>query len=224
MHLLYAADRHLDAYLVKALREAGHVVEATDQPADGVEMARGGDYQVIVLDWAAPPADCVARFSGAARDALILVIVAEGDEAARAAVLRAGADACFVRPVPFIELESRLEALARLVQRARPAHDAAEMVVAQQAVRIGGRTIPLSGREFRLLTYLVEHAGEVIGPERLHQQVWGEAGEPRPDLVRASVLRLRRKLEAAGAEGMLRAVTGHGFAFGPVIEDRLIGA
>ena len=224
MHLLYAADRTLDAYLVKALREAGHVVEATDQPADGVEMARGGDYQAIVLDWTAPPADCVARFSSAAPDALILVLMAAGDEAARAAVLQAGADACFVRPVPFIELEARLEALARLVQRARPTLEAAEMVVAEQAVRIGGRSIALSRREFRLMSYLVEHAGEVIGPERLHQQVWGEAGEARPDLVRASILRLRRKLEAAGAEGLLRAVPGHGYAFHPYAEDRLADA
>ena len=213
MHLLYVADRQLDAYLVKALREAGHVVEATGQPPDGVEMARGGGYQAIVLDWHAPPTDCVARFSSAARETLILVIVAEGDETGRAMVLQAGADACFVRPVQFIELEARLEALARLVQRARPAHEAAEMVVAEQAVRIGGQSIPLSGREYRLMSFLVEHAGEVIGPERLHQQVWGEAGEARPDLVRASVTRLRRKLDAAGAEGVLRAVAGHGYVF-----------
>src|ERR1700761_9007393 len=140
MHLLYAADLRIDAYIVKALREAGHVVEATAAPADGVEMARGGDYQAIVLDWAAPPHDCVARFSAAASAALILVIVAAGDETARAAVLQAGADACFLRPVSFIELEARLEALARLVQRARPAHDAAEMIVAGQAGRLGGPT------------------------------------------------------------------------------------
>ena len=50
MHLLYVSDREVDAYLVKALREAGHVVEATTQPDDGVMIAAGGDHQAIVLD------------------------------------------------------------------------------------------------------------------------------------------------------------------------------
>jgi DNA-binding response OmpR family regulator len=215
MHLLYVADHAPDNYTVKALREAGHVVEATGEPPDGVEMARAGGYQAIVLDWSVPPADCVARFSLVAREALILVIVAPGDDGVRAAVLQDGADACFVRPIQFIELHARLEALARLVQRARPRREAAEMIVAERAVRISGRSIALSGLEFRLMGYLIDHAGEVIGPERLHQQVWGDAGEARPDLVRAVVTRLRRKLDGAGAQGRLRAIAGHGYVFAP---------
>jgi two-component system OmpR family response regulator len=215
MRLLFATDRQVDAYLLKALREAGHGVEATDQPADGVEMALAGGYEAIVLDWSGPPAAAVDRFVAAARGALVLVILAAAEEAPRAAVLKAGADACFVRPTAFIELEARLEALARLVQRARPAQGLAdvEMVGAQQAVRLNGATVALSGREYHLMAYLVAHAGEVIGLERLHRHVWGEASETRPDLVRTYVFRLRRKLQAAGADGRLNAVAGHGYVF-----------
>jgi two-component system OmpR family response regulator len=210
MRLLYATDGRIDGYLVKALREAGHVVEATDEAIDAVEIARSGDYQAVILDWSAPPTDSAARIA-AAVDALVLAIVPSADDAARAALLRAGADACLVRPVAFIELEARLDALARLAQRARPGREAAEMVEAEQAVRLGELTIALSRREFQVMAFLLGRTGEVIGLEQLHQQVWGEAVEPRLDLVRVCVSRLRRKLEAAGAAEVLSAVRGHGY-------------
>lgn len=214
MHLLYATDRHVDAYLVKALREAGHVVDVTDQPADGVVMASGGDYQAILLDWSAPSLDCARRYAGACGEALLLIVAAQGDETERAAVLKAGADACFIRPIQFIEIEARLAALARLVGRARPA-TAVRLVPAERAVHLNGQAVLLSPREFHLMEHLVAHAGEVVGVERLQQQAWGEAAEPRPDLVRASIARLRRKLDAVGAGRVVRAMAGYGYMFLP---------
>ncbi len=216
MHLLYVTDRRVDAYLVKALREVGHVVDPTDQPADGVVMATGGEYQAVVLDWSAPSLDCARRYAQAG-DALLVMIAATGDKAQRAAILKAGADACFIRPVPFIELEARLEALARLVRRVRaPTVSAAvEMIVAERTVRLNGHAIVLSPTEFHLMEHLAAHPGEVIGLDRLQQRVWGDASEPRPDLVRTCVSRLRRKLAVAGARDAVRAVAGHGYVFRP---------
>ena len=215
MHLLYASDHRVDAYLVKALREAGHVVEATDQPADGLAMAASGDYQAIVLDWVGPPAACAARYAAAAAWSLVVVIATDADEAERTCVLQAGADACFTRPAPFIELKARLEALERLVRRQRPTADPAlvELVAAEQAIRLDGRAIPLSAREYRILAHMVAHAGEVVSLEQLQEQVWGAAAEPRPDLVQASLSRLRRKLKVAGAGSYLRVMSGHGHVF-----------
>lgn len=227
MRLLYVTDGKVDGYLVKALREAGHLVEATDQPADGVEMADGGDYQAIVLDWSGAPTQPAARIAKSTA-ALVVAIVTASGGVSRAAVLRAGADACFVRPVSFIELQARLDALARLVQRARPdaqaaEMQAAEMIEAEQAVRLNGRTVPLSRREFQMMAYLVGHAGEVIGLDRLHRQVWGEASEPRPEPVRACLSRLRRKLADAGADPVLHAVAGHGYMFRAAGGDAKVG-
>jgi DNA-binding response OmpR family regulator len=218
MHLLYVSDRRIDAYLVNALREAGHLVETTDAPADGVVMAQDGGYQAIVLDWSSSsPADQVAQITAMPAQAFILVIAPPGDEGERAKVLRAGADACFARPVAFIELATRLEALARLVHRTHTAAAAApiEMLPIERAVRVNDLRIALSAREFRLMGHLVEHAGEIVSLEQLHQQVWGESAEPRPDLARASLSRLRRKLESAGAGAVLRAVPGHGYVVDP---------
>jgi DNA-binding response OmpR family regulator len=209
MRLLYVTDGRPDAFLLKALREAGHVLEATAEPIDAVELASDGDYHAIILDWSSSPLAATAALA-AATPALILAIVPAGGEWSRTAVLRAGADACFMRPVSFMELQARLGALARLMQRGRTAYDGVEMLQAERAVRLNDRVVALSPREFRVMSFLVEHAGEVVGLDRLQQQAWGEDGEPRLDLVRACVSRLQRKLDTGGA-APLRRVSGHGY-------------
>jgi DNA-binding response OmpR family regulator len=228
MRLLYVTDHRIDAYLVKALREAGRLVELAGEPADGLEMASGGGFEAIVLDWSGPPAPCAARFHAAAPGALVVVIAATADDAERIGVLEAGADACFTRPASFMELDARLEALARLVHRSQPTSGAGavELIAAEQALRVDGTRVVLSGREFRVASHLAAHAGEVIGAEALWRQVWGDERDPRLDLVRACVSRLRRKLDAAGQGGCLRTLPGHGWAFGAPApaqnENRLI--
>ncbi|HLZ82239.1 MAG TPA: response regulator transcription factor [Caulobacteraceae bacterium] len=215
VRVLYATDRRVDGYLVKALREAGHVVETTRQPADALAMAGDGDYRAIVLDWWGTPADGAARFAAAAADPLLVVIASADAPEPAADVLAAGADAVFTRPASFSELEARLEALDRLVSRAgpRPQTATVEMIAAEQAIRVNGRQLTLSGRDYLLMAHLVAHAGEVVSLEQLQQHVWGEEAEPRPDLIRARLSRLRRGLATAGLEVRLRTIAGHGCLF-----------
>lgn len=218
MLLLYVAERRADPYLVKALREAGHTVEAAADLADAEAAAALGLHQAVIIDGPNLDAAAAARFADAG-EALVVLIGAEGGEAERAAALNAGADACFVRPLAFIELETRLEALARLVQRAQAgeaeASAAVELVAAERAVRVNGQSVALSAREFQLIEQLAAHPGEVIDAERLGQQISGEAAEPSLELVRTWVSRLRRRLAQAGAGDMVRAVAGHGYVFQP---------
>jgi DNA-binding response OmpR family regulator len=63
------------------------------------------------------------------------------------------------------------------------------------------------------MAHMVAHAGEVVSLEQLQQQVWGDEVEPRPDLIRARLSRLRRRLAAAGLDGRLRSIAGHGYLF-----------
>jgi DNA-binding response OmpR family regulator len=219
MLVLYVAERRADAYLVNALREAGHTVETAADLADAEAAAMLGLHQAVLVDGPGLDAQAAARLADAAGEALVVLIGEAGGEAERTQALNAGADACFIRPLAFIELETRLEALARLVQRANAgdgeAACAVELVAAERAVRVNGRSVALSAREFQLIEQLAAHPGEVIDAERLGQQVTGEASEPSPELVRTWVSRLRRKLAQAGAGGMVRAVAGHGYVFGP---------
>jgi DNA-binding response OmpR family regulator len=216
MHILYASPSGQDHYLTAALQEAGHVLEVAADPADGAAMAGQGDYQAIVLDWPRPSADWTQRFA-AAGDALIIVVAGQGDEHERAEALRAGADACFLRPLAFAELEARLQALDRVVRRAagRPGEAGVELLPAERAVRLGRAQADLSVLEFRFLQHLVQHAGERVSVSDLHRAVWGEDAEPRSDVVHACASRLRRKLASIKAAGALQAVAGHGYAFRP---------
>jgi DNA-binding response OmpR family regulator len=213
VRLLYATDRRVDPYLVNALREAGHVVEASELPADALAMAADGDYRAIVLDWRGPPAESAARFARVARS--LVVVIAAPEEAGPADILAAGADAVFTRPASFSELEARLEALDRLVSRVRPKAQtpSVEMIAAEQAIRVNGRRLALSGRDYHLISHLVAHAGEFVSLEQLQKHVWGEEAEPRPDLIRARLSRLRRRLATAGLDARLRASAGHGYVF-----------
>ena len=217
MHLIYVSEGRPDSYLVKALREAGHVVETPRDPADGVALVADGGYEAVIIDSFASAMNAVAQYSAVAGSALVVVIAAAGEKGQLAGLLEAGADACFVRPVPFIELEERLKALGRLVARAQAASGAAvvEMAPAIQAVRLNGQEIVLSRREFRVMSVLAAHAGEVVPFDHLQQQAWGEAAEPRMDLLKACLSRLRRKLDAAGAGETLKLVSGHGYRLSP---------
>ena len=222
MHLIYVSEGRPDSYLVKALREAGHVVETPRDPADGVALAADGGYEAIIIDSFSSAMESVAQFAAGAGSALVVVIVVPGQTGQQAGLLGVGADACFVRPVPFIELEERLKALGRLVARSRAASDTAiiEMAPAIQAVRLNGQEIVLSRREFRVMSVLAAHAGEVVPFDHLQQQAWGETAEPRLDLLKACVSRLRRKLDAAGAGTVLRLVSGHGYRLqSPALAD-----
>ncbi|MEI9963343.1 MAG: winged helix-turn-helix domain-containing protein [Caulobacteraceae bacterium] len=91
--------------------------------------------------------------------------------------------------------------------------DAIELTASERSVRLGGVTLPLPPREFRLLEHLMAHPGEVIGVERLQENAWGEASEPQPELVRAVVSRLRRRLRTLSPLPMIVTVAGHGYVF-----------
>jgi two-component system OmpR family response regulator len=216
VHILYVSDGDPDTYLTTAMTQAGHRVETAPEAADGLVMAADGDYDAILLDCRRPSKDRARRYGAVAAGALVIVVAAQGDEHERAEVLRAGADACFIRPLTFVELEARLQALGRVIRRGRPGQGgdlALRLLPAERAARRGGAQVALSPLEFRLLDHLIRHAGEVIGIDRIRRHVWGDDAEPRSEPVHGCASRLRRKLETIGAGACLQAVPGHGYLF-----------
>ncbi|MFT4252508.1 MAG: hypothetical protein QM608_08495, partial [Caulobacter sp.] len=121
MRLLHASHRPRDLYLARALIQAGHVVETLSSLDDAASASAGEDYDAVLLEAAAPADAPLAALSRRGERALLVLIVDEATPAARAAALRAGADACLIRPVHVVELEARLAALARLSPLPAPA-------------------------------------------------------------------------------------------------------
>jgi two-component system OmpR family response regulator len=144
-----------------------------------------------------------------------LVLSALGDVDDRVAGLRAGGDDYLVKPFAFAELHARIEALLR---RARPEAAATtlrvgdlEMDLLSREVTRGGRRIELQPREFRLLEYLMRHAGQVVSRTMLLENVWDYHFDPQTNVVDVHVSRLRRKIEPAGDAPLLHTVRGAGY-------------
>ena len=167
MRVLLGAVGAPDTYLAKALGVAGHVVETASDVADLILTADGEDYDAVVLEapgLAEAPIPALAAAAG--RGFLVLLVdAATPGEAAQA--LRAGADACFVRPLRFMELEARLLALARLRQAQPAAAQTLAFDPASRTVRVGGRSLALSMREYALLDHLASRAGEAGGADHI---------------------------------------------------------
>jgi DNA-binding response OmpR family regulator len=136
------------------------------------------------------------------------------DPAEHAAALRAGADACLVRPLHLIEVNERLMALARLSDRLRASQTEPSGLVLDRAARrlvLGARAAQLSATEFRLVAYLLRREGAVVDLPTLDLQLSGEVTEPQPDRIRSLVSRLRAKLRSSLGAPLIHSVRGHGY-------------
>lgn len=209
MRVLLSVVGAPDAYMAKALGEAGHVVEVANDLAELMLTSAGGGYDVALVE-AHSLADVeISALAEAAGRALLVLVIDTASAAECAQALRAGADACFVRPLRFMELEARLLALARL-GAAAVTQETLTLDPASRTARAGGRSLALSMREYALLDHLAARPGEVIGADKILEQVWGE-GEAGPDRVRSAVARLRARLKAAFGLDMIDTVRGHGY-------------
>jgi two-component system OmpR family response regulator len=216
--LLIEDDREAAAYLAKALREAGHVPDHAPDGDSGSTMAADGGYDVLVVDRMLPKRDGLSiieelRSKGDHTPALILSALGQVDD--RVAGLRAGGDDYLPKPYAFSELLARVEALAR---RRKP--DAAETVFRVgdlELDRLGhtvaraGQPIPLQPREFRLLEYLMKHAGQVVTRTMLLENVWDYHFDPQTNVIDVHISRLRAKIDRGFREPRLHTVRGAGY-------------
>jgi two-component system OmpR family response regulator len=216
--LLIEDDKEAAAYLGKALREAGHVADHAADGETGAAMAADGGYDVLVVDRMLPKRDGLSlieelRARGDHTPALILSALGQVDD--RVVGLRAGGDDYLPKPYAFSELLARVEALAR---RQRPgAGDTMlsvgdlEMDRLAHTVTRGGKPIPLQPREFRLLEYLMKHAGQVVTRTMLLENVWDYHFDPQTNVIDVHVSRLRSKIDKGFGEPLLHTIRGAGY-------------
>jgi DNA-binding response OmpR family regulator len=208
---LHATLRSPDPYLARALEQAGHVVEAAADLADLALAGADGSYDAVLIEAAAADEVPVRRIADAV-GAAVLVLVVDGASATdHARLLRAGADACFVRPVRFMELEARLLALARLGPGPGAGPQAPLADPVGHSTHLAELGVSLSKREYALLDYLLGHAGEMVAVEQILEHVWGEGGDHGPERVRTAVGRLRGKLASSADDLSIVTVRGHGY-------------
>ena len=216
--LVIEDDREMAGYLLKGLREQGFVVDHADNGRDGLFMAAGEPYDLMIVDRMLPGLDGLGivttiRAAGKNTPALILSALGEVDDRIRG--LRAGGDDYLVKPFAFGELLARIDALLR---RSAPAVAQTvlrvadlEMDLLARIVRRGGREIPLQSREFQLLECLMRSAGSVVSRTMLFEKVWDYHFDPRSNVIDVHIGRLRRKIDKDFTHPLISTIRGAGY-------------
>ena len=216
--LIIEDDAETAAYILRGLEEDGHVLARAAEGREGLMLAATGDFDVLVIDRMLPGLDGLAivrtlRASGVQTPALFLTTMSGIDD--RVSGLNAGADDYLVKPFAFSELAARVQALGR---RPRATAVATVLKVAdleldliRRTVRRAGQPIALQPREFRLLEYLMRHAGQVVTRTMLLENVWDFHFDPRTNIVESHLSRLRTKVEKGFTPELIHTVRGAGY-------------
>jgi len=216
--LVIEDDAQTAAYIANGLKEHGHTVDLAGAGRDGLFLATGECYDLLVVDRMLPELDGLTivktiRASGDKTPVLFLTALGGVDD--RVTGLDAGGDDYLVKPFAFSELLARINALGR-----RPPLTSAETVLRvedlemdllKRSVTREGHTIELQPREFRLLEYLMRHAGQVVTRTMLLEYVWDFHFDPHTNVVETHISRIRSKVDKPFNEPLIHTVRGAGY-------------
>jgi two-component system, OmpR family, response regulator len=220
--LLIEDNERVAQFVRKGLAEAGNTVDHADNGREGLFLAVTGHYDALVLDRMLPGGiDGLGiveslRKTGDKTPILILSALAEVDD--RIHGLRAGGDDYLTKPFAFGELLARLEALARRSQQVerQTVLEVADLridLLSHKATR-DGKPIQLQPREFKLLEFLMRHAGQVVTRTMLLENVWEHHFDPQTNVIDVHISRLRQKIDEGFDRQLLHTVRGFGYRLG----------
>jgi two-component system, OmpR family, response regulator len=216
--LLIEDDKRMADFVVRGLKEQGHVADHADNGKDGLFLAAGEKYDALIIDRMLPGLDGLSilkmlRSTGNFTPAIFLTTLAGIDD--RVEGLEAGADDYLVKPFAFAELMARLGAL----MRRPPVSDIKtgirvgelEMDLLKRIVTRAGKTIDLQPQEFKLLEYLMRSEGRVVTRTMLLENVWDFHFDPQTSVVETHISRLRAKIDKGFGREMLKTTRGVGY-------------
>ena len=217
--LVVEDDPQTLAEIAAALRDHGFTVDTAATGRDGLLKAAGGGHDAIVLDRMLPGGldglGVLATLRAAGVDAPVLILSALSAVDERVRGLKAGGDDYLTKPFESLELTARLDVLLR--RRAAPQRETAlrvgnlEIDLLTRTVRRGAQAIDLLPREYRILEYLMRHAGQVVTRTMLFEEVWQYRYDGPTNVIDVHISKLRRKIEPDGAAPMIHTVRGAGY-------------
>lgn len=217
--LLIEDDRETRDYIARGLKEAGHALGVAADGRDGLFRATGEDWDLLIVDRMLPGLDglgLVRTLRASGGKAPVLFLTTLGGVGDRVGGLEAGADDYLTKPFAFAELVARVNALGRRprdvkTETALRVGDL-ELDLLKRTVRRGDKPVLLQPREFKLLEYLMRHAGEVVTRTMLLESVWDFHFDPRTNIVETHISRLRSKLNRDGTGELIHTVRGAGYS------------
>ena len=217
--LVIEDDKAVADYIGNGLDELGFTVDIAHDGKQGLFLATSETYDAIIVDRMLPQVDgltLIQTLRASDKSVPVLILSALGEVDDRVRGLEAGGDDYLTKPFAFSELKARIEALLRRSQTSDA--PVTELQVAdlrmdllRRTVSRGGTNIDLQPREFRLLEYLVRHAGQVVTRTMLLEHVWDYHFDPQTNVIDVHISRLRSKIDKGFDRTLLETVRGAGY-------------
>lgn len=221
--LIVEDDADIGQLLTSMLGREGYSVTLAINGRDGIRAFHEIRPQLVILDVGLPDLDGwqVLERVRDMSDVPILVLTAHSSERDKVRGLNAGADDYLTKPFSRIELMARLQAIRRRQTTATPTRatfDDGRVRVdfARQEVMVDNQLVLLTPIEFRLLSALVRHSGQILSADQLVEFAWQDPAGLAPARVKYAVLRLRRKLSwDFSDDSPIETIRGFGYRYVP---------
>ena len=223
MRLLIAEDDlDLAEALAVFLEKHQYTVDAVHDGSAALDYAGTGDYDAVILDIMMPKLDglqVLTRLRDSGVSTPVMLLTAKGEKDDRVAGFNSGADDYLPKPFAPDELLARVRAMLRRTEDYKPAvlrFGGLELDCGSGAIRRGGRSERLSGREFQVMELFMRSPRVILPAERIMERVWGWDAEAEINVVWVHISNLRKKLAGVGSSVTIRASRGLGYS----LEDR----
>lgn len=214
MRILVVEDEPtLAAQLATTLQAAGYAVDTAANGRDAGYMGEVETFDAVVLDLGLPMVDgltVLKRWRALGRTMPVLILTARGDWHEKVAGIDAGADDYLTKPFHMEELLARIRALIRRAVGQASAEIACGPLVLDTRsgrVSVDGQALSLTSHEFRVLAYLLHHAGEIVSRTELTEHIYAQDYDRDSNTIEVFVARLRKKLPP----GLIETVRGLGY-------------
>lgn len=215
--LVVEDDPTVGTYVQRGLEEHGHHADLVDDGLEGLRLASGGQYDLIVLDLRLPNMnglEVLRMLRDRGKTTPILVLTAQDAVDFKVQALRAGADDYVTKPFAFEEFLARVEALSRRPQQLQPPTLSVgdlELDTGTHQVRRSGEVIDVTPKEYSVLEYLMRHAGRVMSRTLITEYAWDYHFDPGTNVVDVVINRLRKKVDAKHKTKLIHTVRGVGY-------------
>jgi len=220
MHILIVEDEsHLREHLRDRLRKNGYVVDVAADGEEGLYYGQQFPLDLAVIDIGLPKIsgiELIRRFRSNGRHFPILILTARRNWQDKVEGLETGADDYLVKPFRFEELQARLNALLRRASGwSKPVIDCGPISLdtGKQTTTVAGNTVELTAFEYRVLEYLMLHAGQVVSKAELTDNIYDQDYDRDSNVLEVFIGRLRRKLDPDNRINPIETLRGRGYRF-----------
>ncbi|MGH8247333.1 MAG: response regulator transcription factor [Gammaproteobacteria bacterium] len=220
MRLLVIEDEaEIRCQLQSRLRATGYAVDVAADGKEGFFLGSEYPFDLAIVDLGLPGLsgiEIIKRWRGKGINFPILILTARGRWQDKVEGLDAGADDYLVKPFQFEELLARTNALLRRaagVARPKLHFGPVELDTVAQSVQVDGQPVELTAHEYKILEYLMLHAGEVISKTALTEHIYDQDFDRDSNVIEVFIGRLRRKLDPENRYRPIETLRGRGYCF-----------